>query len=66
MKIVNLGSLRTLKSTTDQTVEATHSKLDNFLKQHGYFRNNLDDTATGEKLFDGILAWNSYVVGDVK
>ena len=36
------------------------------LKQHGYYRNNLDDTATMEKLFDGILAWNSYVVGDVK
>ena len=40
----------TLIKTTDQTVEATHSKLDSFLKQHGYFRKNMDGPDSGKKI----------------
>ena len=56
----------TLLKTTDQTVECTHSKLDRFLKEHGYFRKNNDNVSSRVKLFNGILAWNSYVLNDKK
>ena len=55
---------KTLLKTTDQTIESTHSKLDSFLKTHGYFRKNMDDPSTGEKLLNGLVAWNSYVLGE--
>ena len=54
----------TLLKTSDQTIEATHSKLDQFLKTHGYFRKNNDDPKSGVKLFEGILAWNSYILDE--
>ena len=56
----------TLLKKTYQTVECTHSKLDKFLKHHGYFRKNNDSISCGEKLYKGILAWNSYVSNDKK
>ena len=33
---------KTLLKTSDQTIESTHSKLDSYLKSHGYFRKNLE------------------------
>ena len=49
---------------TDQGIEATHSKLDTFLRVHGYLRKNVENISSGESLFNGVLAWNSYVLGD--
>ena len=56
----------TLKKTTDQTIECTHSKLDKFLKEHGYFRKNDDSSSFGEKICEGLRAWNSYIIGDIQ
>ena len=56
----------TLRSTTDQTIESTHSKLDKFLRRHGYFRKDPDSSTSGKKLLDGICAWNAYVLGDTE
>ena len=56
----------TLLKTSDQTIESTHSKLDSFLKSHRYFRKNLEVCSTNEKLFNVIVAWNSYVLGENK
>ena len=54
----------TLRKTTDQTIECTHSKLDQYLKERNYFRKNLNGKAFGERLLKGILAWNSYSIGN--
>ena len=54
----------TLLKTTDQGIEATQSKLDTFLRVHGYLRKNVENISSGESLFNGVLAWNSYVLGD--
>ena len=54
----------TLLHSTDQTIEATHSKLDQYLKFHGYFR-NITDLSSSKKLEDGINAWNCYVLGEI-
>ena len=58
------NSGESLKKVTDQTIEATHSKLDQFLRSHGYFRKNIESEEAGDKLHDWVLAWNSYVLGD--
>ena len=31
---------------------------------HGYLRKNVENISSGESLFNGVLAWNSYVLGD--
>ena len=46
----------TLRKTKDQTTDCTHSKLDRFLKDHQYFRKNIDSINAGKKLFEGIKA----------
>ena len=56
----------TLSKSSDKTIENTHSKLDSYLRKRGYFRKNLEDENTGSKLLEGILGWNSYVLGDNK
>ena len=56
---------KTLLSSTDQVIEATHSKLDNYLKTHGYYRKITDLPDFGEQLFNGICAWNSYVLNEI-
>ena len=62
-----LGSNKaTLRKTTDQTIECTHSKLDQYLKERNYFRKNLNGKAFGERLLKGILAWNSYSIGNLQ
>ena len=55
----------TLLCSTDQIIEATHSKLHNYLKTHGYYRKLTDLPDFGEKLFNGICAWNSYVLNEI-
>ena len=62
LKVIFL--LLLLLKTTDQGIEATHSKLDTFLRVHGYLRKNVENISSGESLFNGVLAWNSYVLGD--
>ena len=54
----------TLLYSTDQTIEATHSKLDQYLKSHGYFI-KITDLSSSQKLEDGINAWNCYVLGEI-
>ena len=43
-----------------------HSYLDKNLKKHGYFRKRTNDPKAGKMLCKGLLAWNSYIHGDVK
>ena len=54
---------KTLIKSTDQTIEATHSKFDRYLKDHGYFRKNASVKSYNDKLHLGFLAWNSYALG---
>ena len=56
---------KTLLGSTDQIIEATHSKLDQYLKTHGYYRKMTDYPDFGDKLFSGICAWNSYVLNEI-
>ena len=53
----------TLKDCSDQVIETLHTKLDEFLKTHGFFRKNSDSSTCGQKLLEGILGWNSYALG---
>ena len=49
---------------SDQTVEAVHSKLHQYMTEHCYSRKNIENSSSGEALLRAILAWNSYVLGD--
>ena len=41
---------KTLRKKTDQTVEATHSKFDNFIRAHNYKIRDVESGKAGEFL----------------
>ena len=44
----------TLLKRTDQTVEATHSKLDKFIKNHNYHIRDVESEKAGEYLLKAV------------
>ena len=49
-----------LGKVSDQIVESCHSALNKRLVSSGYHRKNLETDEHGEKMFSGILHFNSY------
>ena len=51
---------KTLRKRTDQTVEATHSKFDKFIKVHNYQVRDVESSKAGEHLLKAVKHFNSY------
>ena len=54
---------KTLRKKTDQTVEATHSKLDKFIRSHNYQIRDVESEKAGKYLLRAIKHFNSYNLG---
>ena len=54
---------KTLRKKTDQTVEATHAKLDKFIRAHNYQIRDVTSEKAGEFLLRAIKHFNSYNLG---
>ena len=54
---------KTLRKKTDQTVEATHSKLDKFIRSHNYQIRDVESEKAGDYLLRAIKHFNSYNLG---
>ena len=53
----------TLLTRTDQTVEATHSRLDKFIKMHNYQIRDVTSEKAGENLLNAFKHFNNYNLG---
>ena len=51
---------KTLRKRTDQTVEATHSKFDKFVKVHNYQVRDIGSDKAGEQFLKCVKHFNSY------
>ena len=58
-------SEKTLRKKTDQTVEATHSKFDNFIRAHNYKIRDVESEKAGEYLLKAVKHFNSYNLGKI-
>ena len=56
---------KTLRKKTDQTVEATHSKFDNFIRAHNYKIRDVESEKAGEYLLKAVKHFNSYNLGKI-
>ena len=54
---------KTLRKKTDQTVEATHSKLDKFIRSHNYQIRDVESEKAGKYLLRAIKHFNRYNLG---
>lgn len=54
---------KTLLKKSDQTIEATHSKFDKFVKVHKYQVRNVESDKAGENLLRAVKHFNSYNLG---
>ena len=54
-----------LEKKTDQTVEATHSKFDNFIRAHNYKIRDVESEKAGEYLLKAVKHFNSYNLGKI-
>ena len=54
---------KTLLKKSDQTIEATHSKFDKFVKVHNYQVRDVESDKAGENLLRAVKHFNSYNLG---
>ena len=56
---------KTLRKKMDQTVEATHSKFDNFIRAHNYKIRDVESEKAGQYLLKAVKHFNSYNLGKI-